>query len=176
MIQREILIGVSGGIAAYKAADLVSKLVQSGHSVSVAMSRAAAQFVGAPTFAALSGHAVTTDLFDPTYPLGAHIELARRADLFCVAPATANFLARAANGFGDDLLSALYLSFEGGVIMAPAMNQEMWAKPSVQRNVQRLKEDGVTFVGPDEGWLSCRDKGMGRMSDVADILHAIDSV
>lgn len=173
MTKRETLVGVTGGIAAYKTADLVSKLAQSGADVSVVMTAGATKFIGAPTFAALSGRSVATDLFDPQYPLGAHIELARRADLLLIAPATADFMAKAANGFADDLLSTIYLCFEGPVFLAPAMNTEMWKKPSVQRNVDQLAKDGATIVGPGEGWLSCREKGAGRMAEVADLLKAI---
>lgn len=173
MTSREILIGVTGGIAAYKAADLVSKLAQSGAGVSVVMTCGATRFVGEPTFAALSGRAVTTDLFDAAFPLGAHIELARQAELLCIAPATAGFLAKAANGIADDLLSTLYLCFEGKVVVAPAMNAEMWKKPSVQRNVDQLKSDGVEMIGPADGWLSCRDKGFGRMAEASEILATI---
>jgi len=171
--KRELLIGVAGGVAAYKVADLVSKLAQSGAAVSVVLTSAASRFVGAPTFAALSGRAVATELFDPAYPLGAHIELASRSDLLCVAPATADFMAKAAHGFADDLLSTIYLCFDGPVVMAPAMNAEMWNKPSVQRNVDQLVKDGVTMVGPGEGWLSCRERGRGRMAEVSEILAAI---
>ena len=173
MSTREIIVGVSGGIAAYKAADLVSKLAQAGDSVTVVMTESAQKFVGQATFAALSAKPVATKLFDPAFPLGAHIELARRADLLCVAPATADFLAKCANGYADDLLSTLYLCFEGPVWFAPAMNVEMWNKPSVQRNVEQLKSDGVTMIGPGEGWLSCRVKGVGRMSEVPEIMEAL---
>ncbi|MCA9265441.1 MAG: phosphopantothenoylcysteine decarboxylase [Planctomycetales bacterium] len=172
---REILIGVSGGIAAYKAAGLVSQLVQGGQSVSVVMTSAAEQFVGPATFAALSGRPVASVMWDPgRYPLGPHIELAEQADLLCVVPATANFLSKAATGLADDLLSTLYLCFRGPVIMAPAMNWQMWEQPSVQRNVTRLVEDGVTMVGPREGWLSCRQQGVGRLADPDEIRHAIE--
>ncbi|MEK6234401.1 MAG: hypothetical protein N2C14_06795, partial [Planctomycetales bacterium] len=99
------------------------------------------------------------------FPLGAHISLAARADLLCVAPATANFLAKAAGGLADDLLSTLALSFTGPILLAPAMNCEMWEKPAVQRNAAQLREDGFQFVGPEEGWLSCRQRGFGRMSE-----------
>lgn len=173
MSDQGIIIGIAGGIAAYKSADLVSKLAQSGRDVSVVMTKCARRFVGQSTFAALSGRPVSTDLFDSTFPLGAHIELAARAEQLCVAPATAGFLAKAANGFADDLLSTLYLCFEGPIFMAPAMNSEMWNKPSVQRNVSQLVEDGVTMIGPGEGWLSCREKGLGRMSEVAEILQQL---
>jgi phosphopantothenoylcysteine decarboxylase/phosphopantothenate--cysteine ligase len=106
-------------------------------------------------------------------PLGAHIQLAEKADLLCVAPATANFLAKAAHGIADDLLSTLYLSFAGPVLVAPAMNTVMWNKPSVQRNVQQLRADGAHVIDPEEGWLSCRARGPGRMADPDVILEAI---
>ena len=147
----KIIVAVSGGIAAYKTAMLVSRLVQDDYSVRVVMTPSASEFVGAPTFAALTGQSVVTELFDPQFPLGAHIELAREADLLCVAPATANFLSNAAQGSASDLLSTLYLCFTNPVIVAPAMNCEMWDKPAVQRNVKQLIEDGVQIVGPEEG-------------------------
>jgi len=124
----------------------------------------------------LTGRAVVTDLFDKGYPLGPHIELSARASLYCVAPATANFLAKAAAGLADDLLSTLYLSFSGPVLVAPAMNCEMWEKPAVQRNVVRLREDGVHFVGPESGWLSCRQQGAGRMAEPAAVLQSIAAI
>ena len=171
---RELLVGVSGGVAAFKAAALVSQLVQAGAGVTVVLTDAGSEFVGEATFAALTGRPVARQLFVPSiHPLGAHIELATRGELFCVAPATANFLAKAAHGFADDLLSTLYLSFVGPVIMAPAMNCEMWEKPAVQRNVRQLREDGVCFVDPVEGWLSCRRRGVGRMAAPETIAAAI---
>jgi phosphopantothenoylcysteine decarboxylase/phosphopantothenate--cysteine ligase len=176
MRDREILIGVTGGIAAYKTAALVSQLVQAGARVSVILTAAAEQFVGKATFAALTGRPVPSEVFDDAHPLGAHIELAQRAELLCVAPATANFLAKAAAGLADDLLSTLYLSFEGPVLLAPAMNCQMWTKPAVQRNVERLRQDGVKFVDPEEGWLSCREVGVGRMAAPERILQAIQAV
>lgn len=176
MTNREIVVGVSGGIASYKTAALVSQLVQADFGVSVAMTQAAERFVGQATFAALSGRPVATRLFDDAvHPLGAHIALADRAQLLCVAPATANFMAKAANGLADDLLSTLYLAFSGKVIIAPAMNCEMWEKPAVQRNLAQLRDDGVTIVDPEEGWLSCRKKGIGRMADPETIAAAIQS-
>ncbi|MBP85797.1 MAG: phosphopantothenoylcysteine decarboxylase [Planctomycetaceae bacterium] len=171
---REILIGVTGGIAAYKTAALVSKLVQAGANVSVAMTPASQQFIGKATFAALTGRRVATEVFDDSsHPLGAHISLAERADLFCIAPATANFMAKAAHGSADDLLSTLYLAFPGTTIIAPSMNCDMWEKPTVQRNLQQLRDDGVKIVDTEEGWLSCRKKGLGRMADPETILQAI---
>lgn len=170
----EILLGISGGIAAYKTAMLASQLVQQGHGVSVIMTDCAEQFLGSTTLAALTGRPVARRLLDPNqFPLGPHIELARRAQVYCVAPATANVLAKLALGIADDLLSATYLSFTGPVLLAPAMNHEMWQKVSVQRNVHQLLSDGVAFVGPDEGWQSCRESGPGRMAEPTAIAAAI---
>jgi phosphopantothenoylcysteine decarboxylase len=171
---REILIGVTGGIAAFKTAALVSDLVQSGVGVTVVMTRDATKFVGPATFRALTGRRVATRVFEnDDHPLGPHIELARQAELLCVAPATANFLAKAACGLADDLLSTLLLSFTGKVLMAPAMNKEMWAKASVQRNVAQLVEDGVQMIGPGSGWQSCREVGAGRMAEASEIAAAV---
>lgn len=173
---RELVIGVTGGIAAFKTAALVSRLVQNGAGVTVAMTAAARRFVGPTTFRALTGRPVSLDMFDNLdRPLGAHIELARQAELLCIAPATANFLAKAAVGIADDLLSTLYLSFTGKVLIAPAMNTEMWAKPSVVRNVAQLREDGVRMIGPEEGWLSCRTAGTGRMASPESIYAEIEA-
>lgn len=171
-----ILLGVSGGVAAFKAAALTSKLAQAGHQVQVVTTAAADRFVGSATFAALSGRPVVRELFDESYPLGAHIELARDYQILCIAPATANFLAKAALGISDDLLSTLYLCFRGPVLVAPAMNCEMWEKKSVQRNVRQLLEDGVQFVDPQAGWLSCREQGVGRMAEPDQIQLQIQQV
>lgn len=168
-----ILIGISGGVAAYKTAALTSALVQDGHSVDVVMTEAARQFVGPATFQALTGQHVAGHLFDPNFPLGAHIELAQRGDLLCVAPASANTLAKAATGLADDLLSTLLLAFSGPALLAPAMNVEMWEKPSVQRNMKMLANDGFHFVGPGEGWQSCRRSGAGRMAEPDEIRQEI---
>ena len=170
---REIILAVSGGIACYKAAVICSRLVQSGHGVSVVLTESASRFVGAPTFEALSGRPCSCSMFDSRFPLGPHIELARRADLMLVAPATANLLAKAAHGIADDLLSTLLLSFTGRVLFAPAMNAEMWQKASVQRNVSQLVSDGVEMIGPESGWQSCRDQGEGRMSEPDTIVKAL---
>ena len=170
----EIIVGVSGGIAAYKTAALVSDLVQSGVGVSVVMTRAAGKFVGPATFRALTGRPVSMRTFEDRHsPLGPHIELARQAELLCVAPATANYLAQAALGLADDLLSTLLLSFTGPIILAPAMNTQMWEKPTVQRNLQQLREDGLHIVEPQQGWLSCRERGVGRMAEPASIKEMI---
>lgn len=170
----EILLGVSGGVAAYKAAYLASRLAQGGHGVSVVMTAAAEKFIGAATFSALTGRAVHADSFDlAAHPLGPHIELARRADLLAVVPATADALAKAAHGLADDLLSTLLLAFEGPVLFAPAMNTQMWRKPATQRNLARLREDGAVIAAPGEGWLSCRESGPGRMAEPDDLARLI---
>ncbi len=173
MRDRELLIGVTGGVASYKTAALVSQLRRPALRVRVVMTQAARAFVGPATFTALTGRPAVTEPFDAAHPLGAHIELARQAELLCVAPATANFLAKAACGLADDLLSTLLLSCTCPVLLAPAMNCEMWDKPSVQRNVARLRDDGFHFVGPEEGWLSCRQVGPGRMASPEAIFAAI---
>jgi phosphopantothenoylcysteine decarboxylase/phosphopantothenate--cysteine ligase len=172
----ELIIGVSGGIAAYKTAALVSSLVQNGHGVSVVMTRAARKFVGPAAFRALTGRPVAGDSFDPHFPLGAHIELAESAKLLCIAPASADLLAKAACGLADDLLSTLLLSFDGPIVFAPAMNSAMWQKPSVQRNVTTLRADGCHFVDPQEGWQSCRRTGIGRMAEPAEIQATLEGL
>ena len=173
MAKKSIVVAVTGGIAAFKSAAMVSRLVQDGFAVRVVMTQSATKFVGAATFRALTGQAVVTDLYDESFSLGAHIEIARDSDLLCVVPATANFLGKAANGIADDLVSTLYLCFAGPVMVAPAMNVEMWNHVSVQRNIAQLMEDGVKFVDPQEGWLSCRTKGVGRMAEPDTIIKAI---
>jgi phosphopantothenoylcysteine decarboxylase/phosphopantothenate--cysteine ligase len=171
---REVLLGVTGGIAAYKVADLASKLVQAGAGVSVVMTRSARRFIGATTFEALTGRPVSRGMFTPVeHFLGEHIGLARGAEVFVIAPATANCLAKLAHGLADDLLTTLALSFTGPVLVAPAMNCEMWAKASVQRNVAQLQSDGIEVIPPSEGWLSCRDVGAGRMAEPAAILERL---
>ena len=168
-----IILAVTGGIAAFKSAALTSQLVQRGHQVRVVMTSSAEQFVGRPTFRALTGQRVVTDLYDPEFSLGAHIELARHYDVLCVAPATANFMGKAAQGIADDLLTTLYLCFTKRVVIAPAMNVEMWNHRAVQRNLQQLVDDGVEIIEPQEGWLSCRVEGKGRMAEPAQILEQL---
>jgi phosphopantothenoylcysteine decarboxylase len=171
---REIIVGVSGGIAAYKAAALTSLLVQQGAGVTAVLTRNARRFVGAATFAALTGRPVATRSFDPgVHPLGAHIELAGQADLVVVAPASADLLAKVAGGAADDLLTTLLLCVECPVVMAPAMNSAMWSKPSVQRNVRQVADDGAHIVQPGTGWLSCRQQGAGRMAEPEEIAGVI---
>jgi phosphopantothenoylcysteine decarboxylase/phosphopantothenate--cysteine ligase len=171
---REILLGVTGGVAAYKAADLTSKLVQAGAKVTVVLTAAAEHFIGPTTFEALTGRPVYRDAFRPQEHFqGEHIGLARRAELFVVAPATADYLGKVANGLADDLLSTLALVVTCPALFAPAMNADMWAKPAVRRNVARLREDGVNFVDPGSGWLSCGQVGPGRMAEPGEIFEAI---
>jgi phosphopantothenoylcysteine decarboxylase len=168
---RELLIGVTGGIAAYKTAVLVSHLVQAGAGVSVIMTRSAMKLVGPQTFEALTGRPVSTRVFgDGAHP---HIELAQKAEVLCIAPATANILAKAVCGLADDLLSTVILSFDGPVIMAPAMNTLMWEKPSVRRNIAQLRADGVTLIDPESGYLSCGAIGAGRMAEPDHIFQTI---
>lgn len=168
---REILLGVTAGIAAYKAADLTSRLVQAGARVTVVLTKPATHFIGATTFEALTGRPVYCDGFRPQEHFqGEHIGLAQRAELFVVAPATADYLAKAAHGHADDLLSTLALTVTCPMLFAPAMNADMWAKPATQRNVEQLRADGVHFVEPGSGWLSCGQVGPGRMAEPMEIL------
>jgi len=170
----EVLLTVAGGIAAYKVCDTASKLVQRGAGVTVAMTRAARRFVSPLTFQALTGRAVLTSLWRPAESGDIqHIALTGRADLFVVAPATANMIAKIAAGIADDLVSTLIVSADSSVMLAPAMNDRMWKNPLVQRNVKTLKECGYAFVGPAEGWLACRSVGPGRMVDSPELLEAI---
>lgn len=167
----ELLIGVTGGIAAFKTAALVSRLVQAGARVSVVMTESATHLVGPKTFEALTGRPVGIETFGPgAHP---HIEMARQAEVLCVAPATANILAKAACGLADDLLSTVLLSFTGPMILAPAMNCEMWQKPAVERNVRQLRDDGFVIVDPEEGYLSCGEVGAGRMASPERLYDAI---
>ena len=174
MQERELLVGVSGGIAAYKSAELVSKCVQAGARVSVILTRAARRFIGATTFEALTGRPVYSDMFKPReHYRGEHIGLAQRAELICIAPATADVLAKIALGLADDLLSTTVLASTVPILLAPAMNCEMWAKPAVQRNVSQLRADGIAIIEPEDGWLSCGQVGAGRMAAPERILQAI---
>lgn len=171
---REILLGLSGGVACYKTADLASRLVQAGAGVSVVMTSAAQRFIGRTTFEALTNRPVHTELFAPQeHPLGEHIGLARRAELLVIAPATASLMGCMAHGLAPDLLTTLTLTVACPVLLAPAMNNEMWVKPAVQRNVQQLVDDGVHFIGPGDGWLSCGAVGPGRMAEPDAILQKI---
>ena len=169
---REVLLGVSGGIAAYKAAELTSLLTKSGARPTVIMTEAATKLVAPKTFEALSRRPVALTMWGDAR-IHPHIELARQARVLCVAPTTADLGAKLACGFADDLLTTTVLAFEGALILAPAMNAAMWRKPATQRNFARLVEDGATLVGPSTGALSCGESGIGRMSEPREILEAI---
>ena len=168
---KRILLGITGGIAAYKAAELVRLLAKSGAEVRVVMTEAATRFVGTATLQALSGQRVWTDLWDPRVDDGmGHIELSRDRELILVAPASADFMAKLAQGLADDLLSTLCVARRCPLMVAPAMNVEMWQNPATQRNADSLRADGVHIVGPASGGQACGEMGMGRMTEPADIL------
>lgn len=173
----ELLVGVTAGISAYKTCEVVSRLVQRGAGVTVAMTRSAKKFVGPLSFQALSGRRVLTSRWSDEDPSDVqHIAMTAAANLFIVAPATANILGKVAAGIADDLLTTLIVSAASPILFAPAMNDRMWANPIVQRNVRTLTEVGHTFVGPQSGWLACRSVGPGRMAEPADILDAAVSI
>ncbi len=173
---KRILLGMTGGIAAYKAAELARLLVKSGCDVRVVMTEAATRFVTPVTMQALTGQTVWTDLWDPRIADNmSHIELSRDRDLILVAPASADFLAKAANGLADDLLSTLVLARRCGLMVAPAMNVEMWDQPATQRNLRRLREDGVAFAGPAAGDQACGEVGMGRLLEPAGIVAEMEA-
>ena len=173
---KEVLLGVTGGVAGYKSADLCSKLVQKGARVSVIMTESAHQFIGPTTFEALTRRPVNSAPFEANEHFqGEHIGLAQRADIVIVAPATAATIARIAHGMSDDLLSTTLLVTTAPIFVAPAMNCEMWAKPTVQRNVNQLKEDGLHIIAPEEGWLSCGQVGAGRMASPGSILTQLEA-
>lgn len=173
---KHVLLGISGGIAAYKAAELVRLLRQQHYDVRVVMTASAQEFITPLTFQALSGHEVHTELLDAheENAMG-HINLARWADIMLVAPATANCIAKFSHGLADDLLSTLYLAAQCPVYIAPAMNQAMWHKAVTQENIARLMQHGVSFIGPESGVQACGDVGLGRMTEAADIVSAITS-
>ena len=172
--KRRILLGVTGGIAAYKVAELARLLQKNNVDVRVAMTAAATRFVGPVTFQALTGKPVALDAWDAGVPNAMpHIELSREADAIVVAPASADFLAKLANGLADDLLSTTCLARNVPLLVAPAMNREMWDNPATQRNVERLRSDGVEILGPAEGDQACGETGMGRMLEPGHLLEAI---
>lgn len=170
----EVLVCVCGGIAAYKTAGLVSKLAQAGAGVTVAMTRSAKRFIGPTTFRALTGRPTLTSMWHGGDP-GAmeHLRPSETADLIVVAPATANIIGKLAGGIADDLVSTLLLGADCPTLLAPAMNTRMWQHFAVQRNMAYLRDNGVALVGPDEGWLACRDRGPGRMSEPDAIFDAV---
>jgi len=169
---KHILLGISGGIAVYKSAELVRLLVKQAVEVRVVMTQSATQFMTPLTFQALSGHPVHTSLLDADQENAmGHINLARWADVFLIAPTTANCIAKFSHGLGDDLLSTLYLAVECPVYIAPAMNQAMWNKIVTQENIKRLKQHGVYFIGPNAGIQACGEQGYGRMSEPVEIVQ-----
>jgi phosphopantothenoylcysteine decarboxylase/phosphopantothenate--cysteine ligase len=168
----EVLVAVCGGIAAFKTATLVSRLVQAGAGVSVAMTKSAQRFITPLTFESLTARPVFTSLWksgernDPQ-----HLSLTESADLFIIAPATANIIGKITHGIADEVVSTLALSAASPLLLAPAMNTRMWENPAVQDNLQILERRGVKCVGPGEGWLACRTVGMGRMAEPEEILQ-----
>jgi phosphopantothenoylcysteine decarboxylase/phosphopantothenate--cysteine ligase len=174
--RKKVLLGLTGGVAAYKAAELVRRLGDRDIEVHVVMTEAACGFITPATLQALSGHPVYTSMWDGRIENGMpHIELSRDKDAIVVAPATADFMAKAALGLADDLLSTLCLARDCPLIVAPAMNRQMWEHPATQRNVAQLKRDGVTLLGPDSGDQACGETGMGRMLEPDTLAEAISA-
>ncbi len=174
--RRRILLGLTGGIAAYKSAHLVRTLVKAGYDVRVVMTESAGRFVTPVTMQALSGQTVWTDLWDPRVPdnMG-HIELSRDRELIVIAPASADFMAKVVQGLADDLLSTLCLARDCPLMLAPAMNRQMWDNAATQRNAAQLRADGVLFAGPEAGDQACGETGMGRMLEPDEIFAAIEA-
>ena len=171
---RNIVLGVTGGIAAYKSAELVSRLRHLGAHVHVIMTRNATEFVSPLTFQTLSANQVVTDTFQaPEYWNVEHVALAKLAEIFLIAPATANIMAKMAAGIADDMLSTTVLATKAPILLAPAMNTGMWTAPATQLNRKILAERGVRFTGPDSGILACGDEGTGRMSEPEEIVSAV---
>ena len=174
---KNVVLGVTGGIAAYKACELTSRLRKAGAQVYVILTKNACQFVAPLTFETLSNHPVVTDTFarPDTWEVE-HIALAKRADVFVVAPATANILAKMAHGIADDMLSTTVLATRAPILAAPAMNTGMWENAATRENVETLKRRGIRFIGPEGGFLACGDEGAGRMSEPRDIFEAIHDI
>lgn len=169
-----VVLGVTGGIAAYKSAEIASQLKKQGHDVYVIMTKHATEFIAPLTFETLTNHPVVVDMFTRETPWEVeHIALAKRADVFLVAPASANFLGKYANGIADDMLTTTVLATKAPVVLAPAMNTNMWSNAIVQKNVEALKSFGVSMVGPGSGYLACGDLGQGRMSEPEEIVEAV---
>ncbi|MCB5191092.1 bifunctional phosphopantothenoylcysteine decarboxylase/phosphopantothenate--cysteine ligase CoaBC [Methylobacillus arboreus] len=171
---KKLLLGVTGGIAAYKAAELVRLLTKQDIDVQVVMTAAATQFITPVTFQALSGNPVYTDLWQPDVGNGmAHIDLSRQVDAILVAPASADFLSKLVHGAADDLLSTLCLARDCKLLVAPAMNQQMWHNPATQRNIRQLQHDGITVLGPASGAQACGETGLGRMLEPEELLERL---
>lgn len=174
LTNKQILVGVTGGIAAYKSADLIRKLREAGASVRVVMTEKAKEFITPLTLQAVSGNPVHDDLFDLKAEAAmGHIELARWADFIIVAPATANFISRFAEGRADDLLTTVCLAARSKIALAPAMNQAMWKNPSTQENIQRLQKKGIFILGPGEGSQACGDVGPGRLLEPLELVESL---
>jgi len=174
---KTVLVGITGGIAAYKAAILVSKLRDAGAQVVVVMTHNATQFITPLTLQTLSGHSVYVDMFPPTTgEVAEHISLGQKADVLVIAPATANIIGKVAAGIADDMLSTTIMAAQGQVIFAPAMHAQMYQNPIVQEKIARLKELGYHFVGPVEGKLARREVGMGRLAEIEDIVDKVVQV
>ena len=173
---KRILLGMTGGVAAFKSCELARRLRREGADVRVAMTEAAARFITPVTMQALTGQPAWSDLWDPRVPdnMG-HIELSRDRDLIVVAPATADFMAKLAHGLADDLLSNIALARRCPLLLAPAMNVEMWQNPATQRNVRTLAGDGVLFAGPASGDQACGESGLGRMLEAAQIAEDVEA-
>lgn len=172
--KKSIVLGITGGIAAYKAAELVRLLVKNNIEVQVVMTQAACQFITPVTMQALSGKPVFTDMWDASIPNGMpHIELSRAADAIVVAPASADFMAKLVHGRADDLLSTLCLARDCDLLVAPAMNKQMWENPATQRNITQLMQDGISILGPGSGEQACGEIGLGRMLEAEDLLDLI---
>ena len=171
---KRIVLGVTGGVAAYKAAELARLFVKAGARVDVVLTEAGAHFVGAATFQAITGHAVWSDLWDARMPNGmAHIDLSRGADVILIAPASADTLARLAQGRSDDLLTTLCLARDCPLLVAPAMNRQMWENPATQRNVAQVRADGIQVLGPASGEQACGEIGEGRMLEPEELFDAL---
>ena len=169
----EIVLGITGSIGAYKAGDVVRQLRDAGYAVTCVLTQRATKFIAPLTLQALSERKAYTDLFDAESPQILHTTLADRARLVLVAPATANIIAKFANGLADDLLSCVLLATRAKLLFAPAMNVQMWQHPTVQRNVTALKRLGVRFVGPDVGKLACGYEAIGHLAETEEILRAV---
>ena len=174
LVNKKIVLGISGGIAAYKSAELARALIQEGAQVQVVMSKAAQQFITPITMQALTGKAVFTNQWDDRIANNmAHIELSRQADAILIAPASADLIAKLSLGLADDLLSSLCLARDCPLLVAPAMNLQMWAHPATQRSVARLNSDGITILGPSSGDQACGEVGMGRMLEPSEICEQL---
>jgi len=174
--KKSIVLGITGGIAAYKAAELVRLLVKNNIEVQVVMTQAACQFITPVTMQALSGKPVFTEMWDAAIPNGMpHIELSRAADAIVIAPASADFIAKLVHGRADDLLSTLCLARDCDLLVAPAMNKQMWESPATQRNITQLMQDGISILGPDSGEQACGEVGLGRMLEAEDLQYLIEA-